>query len=501
MKIRKGIFILLFLMGFLFFPRGVEALNLTLTYNEQVEGCFNDARVFPSYNNKGIIDGFLFPYSGGILKHSLDNKIVYNIKDNYSNITVEQLTATNNQGYIVNGTSDLLVTVYDASGTVIFKKQYGGNGSDTYHLKYNSYDNTGAHDGYLIVFLTTSSDLSVNSPWIMTKFDLKGNVVWEKDVKDYIKTDGLKYIKDNKVVSVFYSNGTSVVRFDESSNTVIWTKEVGFAISNIKFSYDKSGKIDGVVAVGIAHNNSSLGRIVKLGLDGDVVFSAQYEGNGINSVYYDVISDYTPNGYDGYIVTAVVGNETITDAKPVILKYDFNGKKVYEVNYPLTENFVFEIMNNYDGDGKQNGYLLFSTKSYRAVKREIETQAINKCSGLMLAKYMYLNYPVVKEATEEGTISVKSDAYPGEVVKVNVTVKEGYSLKRIIVKDENGNEIEVNGDGTFIMPEGKVTVSAIYNRIVNPDTVSACYIVLGIILVIAIGSTIVMKEKNKENLN
>ncbi len=495
MKIRKSIFILLFLMGFLFFPSGVEALNLTLTYNEKVEGCFNDVRVFPSYNNKGIIDGFLFPYSGGILKHSLDNKIVYNIKDNYSNITVEQLTATNNQGYTVNGTSDLLVTVYDASGTAIFKKQYGGNGSDTYHLKYNSYDNTGTHDGYLIVFLTTSSDLSINSPWVMTKFDLKGNVVWEKDVKDYIKTDGLKYIENNQVSAVFNSGGANVIKFDGSASNVIWTKNIDFSILNFKFSYDKNGKIDGIVVVGEKNNHgASLGSIVKLDLDGNVVFSAQYEDASINSVYYDVISDYTPNGYDGYIITAIINDKT------AVFKYDFNGKKVYEVNYPVTGRIAFKITNNYDSDGKRNGYLLFSTvDNWAAPRKEIETQI--SCEPLMLAKYMYLNYPVIKEATEEGTISVKFDAYPGEVVKVNVTVKEGYSLKRIIVKDENGNEIEVNSDGTFIMPEGKVTVSAIYNRIVNPDTVSAAYIVLGIILVIAIGSTIVMKEKNKENLN
>lgn len=61
--------------------------------------------------------------------------------------------------------------------------------------------------------------------------------------------------------------------------------------------------------------------------------------------------------------------------------------------------------------------------------------------------------------------------------------------------DESGKEIEVSKDGTFVMPEGKVTVTAIYSRISNPETVSACYVVLGIILLISIGTLIVQKKK------
>lgn len=107
-------------------------------------------------------------------------------------------------------------------------------------------------------------------------------------------------------------------------------------------------------------------------------------------------------------------------------------------------------------------------------------------------------FPVDKKEADGGSITVKSDAYPGELVKVNVVVKEGYTLARIIVKDETGKEIELNSDGTFVMPEGKVTVSAIYKRITNPDTVSAAYMVLGIVLLIAVGSLIVIKNKNRD---
>lgn len=84
-----------------------------------------------------------------------------------------------------------------------------------------------------------------------------------------------------------------------------------------------------------------------------------------------------------------------------------------------------------------------------------------------------------------------------DTIKVKVTQKEGSVLK--IVKDKFDKEIEVTADGTFIMPEGKVTVAAIYNKITSPETVSACYIVLGIILLISIGTLIVNKQKTIKN--
>ena len=46
-----------------------------------------------------------------------------------------------------------------------------------------------------------------------------------------------------------------------------------------------------------------------------------------------------------------------------------------------------------------------------------------------------------------------------DTIEVKVTPKEIYVLKRIVVKGESGKEIEVTADGTFIMPEGKVTVT------------------------------------------
>lgn len=167
----------------------------------------------------------------------------------------------------------------------------------------------------------------------------------------------------------------------------------------------------------------------------------------------------------------------------------------------VSEILFFGIIRNYDNTGRPNGYLFYQAMSSAAKSRILSTQTQERMEKACqeeykVAKYTYENYPVKKDITDEGEITVSNDnAYPGEIVKVSVVAKEGYVLKRIVVLDENGKEIEVSKNGTFVMPEGKVTVTAIYNRISNPETVSACYAVLGIILLISIGTLIVQKKK------
>lgn len=45
------------------------------------------------------------------------------------------------------------------------------------------------------------------------------------------------------------------------------------------------------------------------------------------------------------------------------------------------------------------------------------------------------------------------------------------------------------------MPEGKVTISAVYSRITNPNTVSACLTILAIIVLMYLGTFLVLKHE------
>ena len=492
-----GIFILI---GILFIPSGVRAADLKLTYDRILAECFLPNYVLLSYDNNGNVDGFLYFSDYRVIKQDLDNKIVYDIDDYEANANVIVIDETNTEEYKVKGKTDLLIEVYDDNDELLFVKQIGGNGAEfgDSDIIYKSYNTKNELDGYLVTFMTMSSDLGVENGLSMAKLDLKGNVLWIKSINKYLKSDvGLLYIDDGQLFA-FASNDKSILKVNLFTNEYVFEKDTGIYISDINYSYNKNGIIDGVVVVG---NDGLYGVLIKYDLDGNEVFRVNHDNSDVFSTYYDVISSYMPDGsYDGYIVTAVT-----KDNKTLLIKYDLNGKKVFEKVYSDERKLGFRIIDNYDTTGRQNGYLLYALNRdvrERWYKREIEIETYQDvCNEIIVAKYTYDIFPVVKEENNGGSITVKSDALPGELVKVNVLVKEGYTLQRIIVKDENGKEIEVNSDGTFVMPEGKVTVSAIYKRITNPDTVSAAYMVLGVILIVSIGSMIVMREKNKENLN
>ena len=488
MKLKRCIFILIILVITILFPCKTNALELTLSYSAS-NGC--GFTMLPSYDNTGSIDGFLFLDGDTNIKYGLDNKLIYKkyYDSNLGRIWVKDIYSNVDSEYNIAGSSDLLITGYDKDGNKLFIKQYGGNGEDEYISSFKSYNDFGINDGNIVVFRTDSSDLDVIPGYVMVKFDLNGGVVWKKNINDYYSGD-LYYVVDNKVDSIFYIKNSSLEKKGIISQS--WEKNTNIDLYSFDYSYDKNGNFDGVILVGA---NNDTGIIIKYDLDGNIIFSTVYDKSDVYSYFTDGKASYLPDGtYDGYVVIAVT-----SDNKTLLLKYNYEGIKVYEKTISDSSNINFAIFNNYDSSGRKNGYLLYERGiAMREDDSNTEIYSRKDNCYYRVLKYTYDMFSVAKEETSEGTITVKSDAYPGEMVKVKVLVKEGYSLARIIVKDESGKEIEVNSDGTFVMPEGKVTVSAIYKRITNPDTVSAAYMVLGVVLLIAVGSLIVIKNKNRD---
>ena len=488
MKLKRYIFILIVLFIAFLFPYKANALELTLSYGAS-NGC--GFTMLPSYDNTGSIDGFLFLDGGTNIKYGLDNKLIYKkyYDSNLGEIGVENIYSNVDSEYNIAGSSDLLITGYDKDGNKLFIKQYGGNGEEEYISYFKAYNDFGINDGNVVVFRTDSSDLDVIPGYVMVKFDLNGGVVWKKNINDYYNKN-LYYVVDNKVDSIFYIKNSSLEKKGIISQS--WEKNTNIDLYSFNYSYDKNGNFDGVILVG-AKNDTGI--IIKYDLDGNIIFSTVYDKSDVYSYFTAGRASYLPDGtYDGYIVVAVT-----SDNKTLLLKYNYEGIKVYEKTISDSSNINFLIFNNYDSSGRKNGYLLYE-RGIPSRKDDSNTEIYSRKDNCYyrVLKYTYDMFPVAKEETSGGTITVKSDAYPGEMVKVKVLVKEGYSLARIIVKDESGKEIEVNSDGTFVMPEGKVTVSAIYKRVTNPDTVSAAYMVLGVVLLIAVGSLIVIKNKNRD---
>ncbi len=556
MRDKKYIMIIIAILFLL--PIHCYALNLSKEFSEYIgpEYYSNPTHfLITSYDDFGKVDGYIYVSEHmGNIKYSNDNKIVYkksieDIKPNNFNATVVLNTDDSN----VKRENDIKIEIKNEKGEVICSKLYGGTGAEDIITYFNDYDANGNVTGYILLLSSSSEDLIKVSPGtIMLKFDLSGNIKYEKNIENVTSYRQ----RDNSLKTIYYTENGSTYQYyyDWHSHTIRKEKTEGETqtiidevscgeLDYISNSYDKSGKEDGIIIVSdgtVIKYDYNLKKIKELKYDDKYIMTVIESVNetgvhdGINVVaitenadhYYIIKCDYNFNEqwkktssasefeflnyylsknekgkYDGYISLAYSDKRCF-----IIKRYDLKLKKVWEDNITTASSpanrygDIYSIIESYDDTGKFNGYIFTVGTANACRQQEDSSDDFSSCGPyISIIKYTYKNYLIEKETSAEGTISVDEKAYPGDIVKVKVTPKEGYVLKRIVVMDESGKEIEVTDDGTFIMPEGKVTVTAIYNKITNPETVSACYIVLGIILLISIGTLIVNKQKTVKN--
>lgn len=85
------------------------------------------------------------------------------------------------------------------------------------------------------------------------------------------------------------------------------------------------------------------------------------------------------------------------------------------------------------------------------------------------------SYPVTPSKAENGTVTADAKkAKEGDTVTITVKPDEGYEVDSVTVLDKNGNEVAVteNADGTysFIMPDGKVTITPTFTPLNPPSS-------------------------------
>ncbi len=507
----KKVLILFLLVGIFLVPDKCLALDLERSY-EKTYTDNNYSKInpvlLPSYDDTGKSDGYIIYSRYGITKYSNGNEIVFtksmdDVDKDSELLSVDRIDNDNN----IKGETDIEIVLTDETGDVVFQKLYGGNGYEEDVLFLPSYNDDGKLSGYVIFLASSSSDLENITPGnVMIKYDLKGNLVWQKNWNvDFSPDRSLFFEKDGNVYALFYNDvdASEISLVNLLDYSVIFDKNVDFHIDQKILSYSSTSEVDGFIF--LVNNNKA---IIRYDLDGNIVFNIDFNTDGDEGYIRKIIPSKNLDGkYDGFFAIGT----TNSDYMAIIYKYDSKGKVVWQGTYAAGKaaSRFTSIIESYDDTGRFNGYILagiFYNQicGWRKIENysfttsgKVKKLGFDSCAaGLMVARYTYPSYEIVKDNNENGDITISNDkAYPGEVVRISATPKEGYSLKRIVVIDESGKEIEVRDDGTFIMPEGKVTVTALYNRISNPETVSACYVVLGIILAISIGTLIVTRKK------
>lgn len=300
-------------------------------------------------------------------------------------------------------------------------------------------------------------------------------------------------------------------------------------------SKNKNGEVDGAIVVGNINNvkkrtmslmslkkiqvqkmsksnsfpfDEDPAFIIKIDLKCNKVWEQQYGTDNKNAYYSALPSKQVAGTYDGYIAVGTSNSSDLIDSSEIdqiaiINKYDLNGNLVWTKKY-LTDyaTMYLNINETYDLNGNFNGYfVMWASPKDCTEKKEISLKQIGQsCPIYLIAnKYTYKDYNVKKEETDKGTAEVNTaNAYPGDIIKVKATPKDGYMVSKIIVKDSLGREIEVNGD-SFIMPEGDVTVSVIYARVTNPVTSAVLDIIIFISIIVGLSTILINSKKASPN--
>ncbi len=456
----------------LFLPVSVNASELEKSFETSFDydiDSYVRFYIMVSYDNNGKIDGhIIYDYLGGFAKYNLKNELVYN----KPRIEVNDLKVTRDENKI------LIQRINNDTEEIIWKREYN-NAFDI--SKYYSYDNLGNLDGYLIMFKTESITNDINPGHYIMKYDLDGKLLWIKE--DISCSDKDNYVKD--------SNGD-------------WLKYIGngehgmFAYHVYNFTKDIAGNI---VSAGrnwspvllinrntssnliLIYNNYDKG-ILEFGkytLLGDKISTKEFDIS--NSIWFPTASNSKSiyGEYDGLILCSTSNN-----SENAILKFDYDGNLIWK---HLISYSAHNINESYDETGEFNGYIVTGYDD------------TNKKG--YITKF---TYPKKVIESKNSDVEVISDAYPGKTVTVKTKEKTGYVVKRVIVRDSSGKEIEVSDDGTFVMPDDDVSIEVVYEKkvesiITNPKTSSALCVALAIISISLLGTFIVKNKKMKgENL-
>lgn len=466
----RKVFLILFISLVITFPVGVYASALEKSFwtSFDLADFYSDIYSMTSYDDSGNIDGYII-YSEDrkiFRKYDLNNK---NIWDK-SNISVKDLDVT------INNNDLLTKRINPDTKEVIWQDKFGGNGSEWVNGIFYDYDSKDNVTGYLLIVNTDSTDLDIEPGTYIIKYSLNGKMLWIKPCQNtsYVSEEFMKNKDGDWIEFSTYHGEHGIVQFEifnKSKNNEILIKYYRMSSETRLIVHD-----DYVIFVLYENGDNGYStRMFKYNCDGEVLFEKQLK---IPIIPFMLINSKTIDGdLDGFI------SINYSEMTKAITKFDYDGNLVWVNELSYTPSFISE---SYDETGEFNGYIV---TGYDKVNKK----------GY-ITKF---TYPKKTIESNSDDVEIVTDAYPGKTVTVKVKEKTGYVVKRIVIKDSSGVEIEVSDDGTFVMPDDDVSIEVIYekkaeNIITNPKTSSALCIALAIISISLLGTIFV---KNKIRIN
>ena len=449
-------FILLFIISVVsILPFKVSAVELEKSFDKNFDISLNNyfASIY-SYDNDGDFNGYLlyensYNDKGSVVMISPDNKIVWSkSNDVVTEFDVSTPYSGNSRNLVVKRINpDTKETIWEST---IDDVSYS-------YKALNSYDDKENMDGLIVCFSIESSETYTPGTYII-KYDMNGNVLWNKSVgKSVLKSD------NGETLRVFSRGPTygmyEIVFLNVSTNTTLLPISLVVSGSPDCLFFNDSNEVIVVYNSRQKPYGTGLKEITKMNANQEILLTREF-----NSKAYSIVNNKNYDGVsDGSIIIASSDGVIKMDS-------DFNVISKFDVDYTVNK-----IIESRDSNGEFNGYLMIGSNNGK----------------LYLTNF---TYPKRVIESKNSDVEVISDAYPGKTITLKPKEKEGYYVKRIIVRDSSGKEIEVSSDNTFVMPDDDVSIEVVYEKretIVNPDTASTISIVLVIVSVIIFGTVLI----------
>ena len=455
----KRFFLTLMVSAFLLLPFSVRAVDLEKSFETSFDlnNFVGDIYSMTSYDDSGNVDGYII-YSEDrkiYRKYDLNNK---NIWDK-SNITVKDLDVT------INSNDNFLIKkINPNTNEVLWQKKVNG-----YIYRYfYSYNDSGTVDGYLMHFAANSKYSFLIPGNYIIKYDLNGNVLWSKNYDNGF----YRFLNvANQSVEFYakYGNHGScyVCANDILSGTEINCESIGIRNSTNMLVHDNELIV--VVVGGLFSTSDVKSKMLKFDIAGIKTFERNLDFDFFPSaVINNKLSDGTPVG--------ILMGLYFDDFGYAFTSYDYDGNLIWKKELSYEPSFIAE---SYDETGEFNGYIV---TGYDGVNKK----------GY-ITKF---TYPKKVIESKNNDVEVLDYTYPGKVVTLKPKEKAGYFVKRVIVRDSSGKEIEVSNNNTFVMPDDDVSIEVIYEKretepAINPDTASTISVILVLVSIVVFGTVLI----------
>ena len=395
--------------------------------------------------------------------------------------------STDIEGLPNKGYYDAIIVKYDKDGNLMWQTSWGGNDYDYIRQLLSTEDG-----GFLAFGSSRTTDIEGlpnkgESDAIIIKYDKDGNLMWQTSWggNAYDEFDYVYQTKDGSFLASAYSWSTDIeglphkgfgdaiiVKYDKDGHLMWQTSWGGNSDDYIKQLL--STKDGSFLASGYSHSSNIEGLpnkgygdaiIVKYDKNGNLMWQKNWGGNTneqFDYVYQTEDGSFLAYGYSKSTNIEELPNKGLKDA--IIVKYDKDGNMLWQKSWGGNNDDGFD----YAYQTEDGGFLVFGY-SYST---DIEGLPNKGERDAIIVKYS-IEYDLKIITTENGTYTAIQQ---GKYGIITPTPNDGYEVDNIIIKDKNGNVLDVEitklEDGTYSFDlYTDVSVEVLFKeKLVNPKT-------------------------------